>query len=243
MITHWSDHFFGPLYVRFDEAKSQRISDDVFGIVRLCRINRHRRVVELCCGYGRLLIPLVAKTGVSAMGIDKSLTLLAVARASAREQSVAIKWKDADLINYRGKHSFDVAYVAGTSFGYYDELGRNQRVLNAARSSLKKGGTFLLGQWNRPSGFHGKKEDGEFVYERNASFNPVSNVYAGSYSYRDKITKRTFTYKYSVILYRRSQLANMLTEAGFGQIQCFGDFDGRPFEEKGKRLVVVCRAI
>lgn len=243
MITHWSDCFFGPLYVRFDELRSERISDDVFGIIRLCSIGRHNRVVELCCGYGRLLIPLVAKTGARATGIDKSSTLLAGARASANEQNVSIQWKEADLITFRGRYLFDVAYIAGTSFGYYDESEKNLRVLEAARSCLKRGGTFLLGQWNVPSGFRSKKEDGEFIYERESSFNPASNVYAGSYCYRDKITKQAFTYKFSVVLYRRHQLLKMLTESGFGEIRFFGGLDGRPFEEKGKRLVVVCKAI
>jgi SAM-dependent methyltransferase len=243
MNTHWSERFFGPLYMRFDEMRNSNLLEEIRGIIHLCNISRQSRVTELCCGYGRLLIPLVAKTGVKAIGIDKASSLIVAARESAREQGLSIIWKEADLVNYRCKKSFDVAYIAGNSFGYYNEMEKNERVLVAARSMLKKGGVFLLGQWNCPKNFHGASEDGEFSYERRTKYDSVANVYSGVYSYCEKATKRTFNFPFHCILYRRSQLVKMLANCGFDHFQFYGGFDGRPFAETGKRLVILCRAV
>ena len=149
------------------------------------------------------------------------------------EQTVAIKWKDADLINYPGKHSFDVAYVAATHL----VITMSLEEINACSTCpllIEERWNFFAWSMELAKRFSWKKEDGEFVYERNASFNPVSNVYAGSYSYRDKITKGTFTYKYSVILYRRSRLANMLTEAVLARFNVLEILMAVHLRKKGK---------
>jgi SAM-dependent methyltransferase len=243
MSSHWSDRFFGPLYMRFDEMRTENFLDEVQGIIRLCKIRAHTRVVELCCGYGRILIPLVANTRAAATGIDKASSLLAAARESAHEQGIGVIWREANLLNYRGRHSFDVAYMTGNSFGYYDKTDTNLRVLQGARSLLKKNGTLLLDQWNCPTSFHGAMEDGEFRYERRTAFDPSLNVYGGMYTYFDKLTKNTFSFPFRAVLYRRSELSGMLTSASFGEFQFYGDFDGRAFREGGRRLVVVCKAL
>ncbi len=243
MNSHWSDRFFGPLYMRFDEMRTGDLLQEVHGIIHLCKIHTQTKVVELCCGYGRLLIPLVAKTGSMAMGIDKAACLLAAAKEAAKERGLVIGWRKADLLKCRGDNSFDVAYMAGNSFGYYDKTEANLRVLKAARSFLKRGGTFLLDQWNCPKSFCGAREDGEFRYERRTSFDSALNLYAGTYNYFDKLTNKRLSFPFRAILYRRSQLVGMLTSADFGQFQLWGDFDGRPFRENARRLVVVCKAV
>jgi SAM-dependent methyltransferase len=208
----------------------------------LCRIGADNKVVELCCGYGRLLIPLAAKTGADVTGIDKSSTLLMAAEESAREQGVVIRWKKEDVVNYRGDNSFDVAYIAGTSLGYYEDDEKNRSVLLSARSCLKKGGIFLLHQRNCPTDLDGRDEDGEFTYEKHGKFDRNSGLYVGSYNYHNKITGRTFIYPFRVMLYRRCQLAELLAECGFGRFRCYGDFDGHPFREESPTLIIVCGA-
>jgi len=240
---HWTNDFFGSLYLRFDQLRSEDIGAYISGIKRLCKIGAGTKVVELCCGYGRILIPLAAKTHANAMGIDKSSTLLMAAKESACEQSVVVRWKKADVISYRNGNSFDVAYIAGTSFGYYEDNQKNRSVLLSARSCLKKGGVFLLHQRNYPKDLDVSNEDGEFLYERKSKFDIGSGLYTGSYNYHNKITRRKFIYPFRVMLYRRSQLVDLLAECGFGIFRCYGDFYGRPFKERDAMLVIVCVAI
>lgn len=240
---HWADDFFGSLYLRFDQLRSENIKAYISGITHLCKIGAHTKVIELCCGYGRLLIPLAAKTGIDATGIDKSSTLLMAAEESAREQDVVIRWKKADVVNYRDENSLDVAYIAGTSFGYYDDTQKNKSVLLCARSCLKKGGILLLHQINYPTHLDERDEDGEFTYEKHGKFDRTSGLYVGSYNYYNKITDRTFIYPFRVMLYRCSQLLKLLSECGFRFFQCYRDFDGHSFREESPALVIVCKAI
>lgn len=239
---HWTDNFFGSLYLRFDPLRSGNIDSCIHGIKVLCEIGIGTKVVELCCGYGRVLIPLVEKTGVDATGIDKSSTFLKAAEEAASERDVVIKWQKTDLVDYRNKNSCDVAYIVGTSLGYYENNQKNLNILLAARSCLKEGGVFLLHQMNYPTGTHGIDEDEEFTYERNGEFDSASGLYKGSYSYHNKITNHNIIFPFRAKLYRRSQLIEMLADCGFEQFKWFGDFDGRPFEEESPDLVITCKA-
>jgi SAM-dependent methyltransferase len=240
---HWSESFFGSLYMRFDELRAEDLSRVVAGIIRLAEISSRTRVVELCCGYGRLLIPLVATTGAKATGIDKSHSLLLAAKVASREQGVAVRWVEADLRRYEGRNESDVAYLAATSFGYYDDAETNRQILRAARSCLKTSGTFLLEQANRPRVRALRREDGQFIYEMQSEFDPSSRRFSGSYRYIDKISRKVFHYPFSLILYRHTELVELLTASGFGMFRLYSGLGGRPFTENSKRLVIVCRAI
>ncbi len=239
---HWADNFFGSLYLRFDPLRHENVEAYILGIKRLCEVGTGTKVVELCCGYGRILIPLVEKTGADATGIDKSSTLLKAAEETASEQNVVIRWQKTDVVNYRNENSYDVAYIVGTSLGYYEDEQKNFNVLLSARSCLKEGGVLLLHQWNYPTDTYGKEEDDEFTYERNSEFDRASGLYMGSYRYHNKITDRTFVYPFRVMLYRCSQLIKLLTKCGFELFQCYGGFDGQPFKEESPALVITCKA-
>jgi SAM-dependent methyltransferase len=240
--THWSEPFFGSLYMRFDELRSANIAREIAGIIRLAGIDAHTRVAELCCGYGRLLIPLAARTGAKASGFDKSRALLAAAKMSAQEQGVPVRWVEADLRNFRGRKEFDVAYLVATSFGYYADREANGAILHAARSCLKSGGVFLLEQANRPRRLRMKREDGQFTYEMRTEFDPATRRYSGFYKYKDKVSGRVFNYPFSVIIYRHDDLIVMLREAGFDLFESRSGLSRRAFTDKSARLVIVCRA-
>jgi SAM-dependent methyltransferase len=239
---HWGEPFFGSLYMRFDELRMVNIAREVAGIIHLTGIEARTRVAELCCGYGRLLIPLAAKSGAKATGFDKSRALLTAARFAAQEQGIPAHWIEADLRRYRGRNEFDVAYLAATSFGYYADKETNCDILRAARSCLKTGGVFLLEQANRPRRLNVKREDGQFIYEMRSDFDPASRRYTGTYKYVDKISHRIFDYPFSATLYRHADLVDMLRETGFSTFRSHSGLSRRPFAEKAKRLVIVCRA-
>lgn len=241
--THWSEPFFGSLYMRFDLLRAENLARTVTGIVRRTNIGPGTRVAELCCGYGRVLIPLAAKSGARATGIDQSHSLLSAAKLSASEQGVPVRWIEADLRRFLGRNDFDVTYLIATSFGYYDGKEANRKILRAARSCLKKNGIFLLEQANNPKILDVRRQDGQFRYEMHGEFDPVSRRYTGWYEYIDKISHRTFHYPFSVVLYRQLDLVAMLKESGFGMFQSYSGLGGRPFTDKAKRLVIVCRAI
>jgi SAM-dependent methyltransferase len=239
---HWTDDFFGSLYVRFDQLRHNNADAEAEGIIRLCQLSNNDQIVELCCGYGRLLIPLAKRTSIPVTGIDKSKALLEVAHKSAQTAGVEIDLIKADILNYRKKKHFDVAYIAGSAFGYYEDIEQNGKVLVTARSLLRYGSIFLLEQTYHPNNLHVKENDGEYRFEKNATFNSKSGAYNGTYSYEHLESGERITHHYKSWLYRREVLLQLLSRSGFTHFQCFGNYRGKPFVEDDQRLIVVCRA-
>jgi D-alanine-D-alanine ligase len=241
-LPHWSDRFFGPLYPRFDLLQRSDIDAEIQGITRLCKITKEDRIVELCCGYGRLLVPLGKQVGVEVSGIDKSKSLLALARQRAFSAEVPISLLQADLAEFRGNHSFSVAYLSGTSFGYYDAVEKNLSILLAARSLLSKGSIFLLDQANFPKNLCVNESDREYDFEKASTFDLENGLYTGTYNYTNRCTGRVLSFPFRIWLYRRKLVLRLLRRAGFNNFECFGSFERAAFVERDEKLIIVCQA-
>ena len=58
--------------------------------------DKNAQLLELCCGSGRLTIPL-AKEGFSICGVDNSASMLEQAKTKATNENVAITFIEADV--------------------------------------------------------------------------------------------------------------------------------------------------
>jgi SAM-dependent methyltransferase len=104
-------------------------------------------VLELCCGTGRVLVPL-AQGGNRVVGVDISPPMLALAQrkldaagptVAERAQLVVGDLRTVDLGG-----GFDLALVAVKSFAYLTERADQQRALNAIAAQLRPGGLLAL---------------------------------------------------------------------------------------------------
>jgi SAM-dependent methyltransferase len=106
-----------------------------------------RRVLEIACGSGRVLVPL-ARAGFLVTGIDISPHMLALARAKlATDQAVHERahlvqsdMRDFDL----GERGFDLAIAAVKSLAYLTERDDQLRCLQAVAAHLRPGGLLAI---------------------------------------------------------------------------------------------------
>lgn len=238
-----SETFFDELYARFDHLQDLDSASHAGAFARLSGVKKESKVVELCCGYGRLLIPLTLHQSEIVTGIDQSKALLELARRSATARGIDINLIQADLRYFRGEGQYDFAFIAASSVGFYDDRQDDQLIFDSARSFLPCEGKFLLDQGNRPLVGVMNKEDEEYWFERTAEFDVSTGTLRGEYIYQRKSTGWTRVSPYRIHLYGKSELVEMLSRSGFEDFFFYGDFDGSPFlEESSKRLIVVCRA-
>ena len=62
------------------------------------RLPKHKsaRILELCCGTGRLTIP-IAKDGYTITGVDITRSMLEEAKLKASKEGVTIDWIEGDI--------------------------------------------------------------------------------------------------------------------------------------------------
>ena len=84
--------------------------DDWYFYKRWLPENKDARILELCCGSGRLTIPL-AKEGLNICGVDNSKTMLEQAKLKAKNEILKIDFIEADIRTLDLPHKYDLERV------------------------------------------------------------------------------------------------------------------------------------
>lgn len=143
--TPWYKTFFGEDYLHIYEPvlTPDRTRREVDGIVNLLALPEGSSILDLCCGHGRHAIPL-AQRGYQVTGQDLSDVFLREAEKEAQAQGVLVHWVHGDMRNIPFENEFDAVINIFTAFGYLEDQGEDQKVLQQVGKALKPGGLFLL---------------------------------------------------------------------------------------------------
>jgi len=198
------------------------------------------RVLDQCCGPALFASPL-ARHGCTVTGVDLSPVMLARAGKACAAAGVPVELVAADVREFVRPGAFDVVVNLHTSFGYFDDPDENLRVLRNARDSLAPDGVLLVDLL------------GKEVYARTAGGTravPVEDgvvfmsdtVHADFTRYRSEWTLvRGDTVRHTELtlwVYSAAELRDLFHAAGFVDVECFGDFDGGPYDDTAERLIV-----
>jgi len=111
-----------------------------------------RRLLDLGCGTGSHALPL-AQRGHTVVGIDRSPSMLAQARAkaSAAQPPCFVDFEEGDIRQLDLGQRFDAALMMFTVLGYQVEDADLMAALATVRRHLKPGGLFIFDVWNGPA--------------------------------------------------------------------------------------------
>jgi SAM-dependent methyltransferase len=116
-------------------------------IARQLPLPAYRTVLDLCCGNGRLSIPLAAR-GYEVTGLERDAAMVAEARARAGG-SVSARFIQADMRDLAGvPGQLDAVINMWHSFGYFD-AATNEAVLRQIHGKLNPRGRCILDVYNR----------------------------------------------------------------------------------------------
>ncbi|GGK22694.1 methyltransferase [Streptomyces camponoticapitis] len=209
------------------------------------------RVLDLCCGPGLFLVPLAAR-GYRVTGVDLSPAMLERAEAACREAREApeapqaaeadIRLVREDMLTYTAPEAYDVILNVFTSFGYFEDAADNFQVLRNAWQSLAPGGRLLVDVMGKEvlAGWIGRPQavdlpDGSYVVQRDTVLDSWRRLRTDWTLVRGD-TARTASIR--SFLYSAAELHDLFVAAGFTDVECFGDFDGGPYDQSSRRLIV-----
>lgn len=199
-------------------------------------------VLDMPCGYGRHSA-LLAKVGYRVVGMDRSAPLLEEARKRGMGSSLWLARAD-----YRAIPSvadaFDVVLNLFTSFGFYDEEV-NLKVLREFRRVLKPGGRLVLEIQHRDAlvrDFQAHDwlevpQVGTLVIDR--IFDPVEGVIRATQALLQE-GGHANSQSYTLRVYTATELVQLVRQAGFAEVKCFGSLQGEPLSPDS-RLVLLAQ--
>ena len=144
----WWRHIFNANYLRtdgdvVDDPEITALEIDAF--LSMLTVTPDSRFLDLCCGQGRHVLELARRGFKNLTGVDRSHYLIARAKRVFRQQGFAAVLREGDARKLRfSDDSFDVIYVAGNSFGYFETIDDDIAVLREIRRLLKPNGQLLI---------------------------------------------------------------------------------------------------
>lgn len=243
---HWyedEDRWIDFESVMFPELPG-RVAEDTVAESPLLKVRPGMRVLDIACGPAAYVVAL-ARRGAEVTGVDLSPAMLARARATCEEAGVTAWFVRADMREHVEPGAYDLVLSTHTSFGYFTQPGDNLTVLRNAYESLTPGGTLLVDVLGKEvvasrvgdRGVIDVAEDpgGGTVYTRDTILDDWTRLETEWTLVRGGEAKRASILSF---LYSAAELKALFETAGFTGVECFGDFDGSPYDNHARRLIV-----
>lgn len=212
--------------------------------------NKDAKILELCCGTGRLTLP-IAKDGYSICGVDYTPSMLKQAKVKATEAGLEIDFIEADIRELNLEEKFDLIFIP---FNSIHHLYRNEdlfKVFNVVKNHLNEGGLFLLDCFNPNIQYIVESEKEEKVIAEYATIDCREVLIKQTMCYESTTQINRIEWHYYINsefhsiqnldmrLFFPQELDLYLKCAGFSIIKKFGGFAEEPFDDKSEKQVYV----
>mgnify|MGYP000371382035 CR=1 FL=1 len=226
---------------QFSARRWAAAPEEIEKVVALLGLTPGMRVLDMPCGPGRHSLEL-ARRGFVVTGVDRTAAFLEEAKRRAAAEGLSVEFVCDDMRRFRRPKAFDVAVNLFTSFGYFDDQAEDRKVLENFFVSLRPGGKLLvdvkgkevLARDFRPRDWI--EQDGALFLEEREILAGWSKVRTRWIVVRNgKQEEFTLTLR----LYSGAELAALLREVGFAEVEVFGSLEGIPYDQEAKRLVAL----
>ena len=229
----WWKEIFNANYLRTDGDVVENVAatqEEVQLFLNILKPENESSLLDLCCGQGRHALEFIRLGYPNITGIDRSHYLISRARNINKSMGYSAVFKEGDARKLPFPNdSFDYVIIAGNSFGYFESVNDDMRVLNQVRRVLKPGGKVLI-----------DITDGNYMREnfQPRSWEWIDNQYFVcrerelSSDHERLISREVITHVkngviadqfYAERLYTHDSLSDLLKKAGFDNIEMHSD--------------------
>lgn len=230
----WWRRIFNSMYLKTDadvvEDKTITAFElDMFS--NILSLENDMFVLDLACGQGRHSLELARRGFINVYGLDRSHYLINKAKQTSISERLNVNFKEGDArkLTYP-TDTFDVVMILGNSFGYFESVDDDIKILKEVMRVLKPNGKFLLDvadgnflkdnfsprswEWLDKNHFVCRERSLASDNERLISREVVSNTKKG-------VIVDQF---YAERLYSRENLTKILREGGFEDINLHDEY-------------------
>jgi glycine/sarcosine N-methyltransferase len=233
-IAEWYDFIFpaDPVHVRFIGGRFKPPEG---------------KILDIGCGTGSLAVAL-GREGYDVTGIDLDSEMVRLARIKA-EGLAGVRFSAGDMLDLVrpfGPDVFGCVVCFGNTLVHLNSMKDISSFLVQARTILKEGGRLMLQILNYDHVLdHGVRrlpliENERIKFERAYALDETS----GFLKFRTALTvndaERIIENEVALLPVRKTELDVVMHEAGFRDLEWYGDFSGNPLKETG--LPLICTA-
>jgi len=213
--------------------------------------DKNANILELCCGTGRLTIP-IANEGYNISGVDITPSMLEQAKVKAAEDNLKIDFIQADIRSLELNNKYDLIFIPFNSIHHLYQNSDLFQALKVVKKHLKENGLFLLDCFNPNIQYivEAEKEQKEIAEYKTKDGREVLIKQKMLYENKSQINRIEWHYfindKFDSIqnldmrLYFPQELDSYLQQIGFKIIHKFGSFQEEEFNDSSEKQIFVC---
>lgn len=208
-------------------------------------------ILELCCGTGRIAIPLAEK-GFQVTGLDSAQSML----AEARKKSSQVEWIEADIRDFEIERKFSLIILPINCIWHLSNIEAIESFFACIKKHLKPGGKFVIDIINPCTQetinmLCDPRRNLYSVYSHPEGKGTVLVTYSNEFDFTQQIYKQKLFYKLvgqekelveemTYRLYFPQELEALLKYNGFTIESKFGSYDKTPFASGAVQQLIVC---
>lgn len=213
--------------------------------------DKKNKILELCCGTGRLTLP-IAQAGYSITGVDMTPSMLEKAKIKAHEAGLDIEYIEGDMRNLDLHMRYDIVFIPFNSIHHLYTNEDLIQTLKVVKKHLKKGGIFLMDCYNPNISLIAEGEKGfqEIAHYTTSDGRAIQIKQLMRYESKSQINRIEWHYKVNgnfdsvqnldMRMYFPQELDFYLQSCGFKIRNKFGNFEGDAFQDSSEKQVFIC---
>jgi SAM-dependent methyltransferase len=246
MQSEWYQSFFTPLALDFWRAAvpAAATAEEVSFLVQNLAVSPPSRLLDVPSGFGRHALALASR-GYHVTGIDIAESAVRAAQQEAQAQGLTTaNFVVADMRIPPPDGPYDGAYCFGNSFGYLSHEDMNlfiRNVFHAARPGARWIiDTGVAAESLLPQLVDERKlEAGGITYSVRNGYDAVAGRLVQSCTLERGTQRQLAEISYGI--YTVAELHRLLQGEGWRTVGAYGSLDGRPFQLRDRRLLLVAQ--
>jgi ubiquinone/menaquinone biosynthesis C-methylase UbiE len=209
------------------------------------------RVLELCCGTGRITLPL-KEAGIDVTGVDFTPSMLEGAAQKASKKNLDLPLVRQDMRKLKLGQKFDLIFIPFNSIQNTYTIEDIEKVFAGAKAHLKPRGKFIIDIFNPSISLmyerarkpmkqrDSKLSTGERVklFEK-TEYNSAEQILRVYWTYQFG-SKKPFTRTLDMRCFYPQEMDALLKYNGFKVLKKFGDFSEGAFTSSSAKQIFVC---
>lgn len=213
--------------------------------------NRNTKILELCCGTGRLTLPLV-KDGFQIIGVDFTKSMLNQAISKAKNENLSIEFILGDMRTLTLDEKFDAIFMPFNSIHHLYQNEDLFMTLNVIKKHLKPNGILIFDCYNPNIHYivEAEKEIKDIAKYTTADERQVEIKQELKYDYKTQISRIVWHYyingqfdsiqNLDMRMYFPQELNAYLSLFDFNIKHKFGSFEEEIFGSKSEKQIYIC---
>lgn len=211
-------------------------------------------ILELCCGTGRLTIPL-AQEGYRITGVDNSPSMLKQAERKANELKTPIRFIESDIRALDLPELYDIIFIPFNSIHHLYDNEDFFNTLIRVRKHLKENGYFIFDCFNPNIRYIVDAEKEEKTIAEYTTKDGREVVIKQTMNHENKTQINRIKWHYFINgkfdsvqnldmrMFFPQELDTYLSMCGFTILHKFGGFKEKIFEDNSQKQIFVCKKI